>query len=228
MKKYFAEGLGTCVLVLMGCGSAVIAGDKVGFLGISFAFGITVLVLAYAIGRFSGCHVNPAVTLAMFLMKKITGTDAIGYVIAQIVGATVGAFLLWQIALGNPSYSIATAGLGQNGFDTLSPGHYSMSAALVTETIFTAVFILIILASTAKGAYQKFSPIAIGLALFVIHVVTIPVTGTSVNPARSIGPALLVGGEAMSQLWLFILGPLLGAMFATLLWRILTEEKDPY
>jgi aquaporin Z len=219
MKKYLAELVGTLFLVLMGCGSAVIAGQQVGFLGIAFAFGLTVLVMVYAIGPISGCHINPAITVAMLTAKKIGGRDAVGYIIAQCLGAIIGAAILLAIATGKADYSIAANGLGQNGYGALSPHQYSLGAAFIAEVVLTFLFLIVIFGSTHANAPKGFAGIAIGLTLVLIHIVAIPITGTSVNPARSLGPAVLVGGEVLSQLWLFIVAPILGGIVAALLWR---------
>lgn len=221
-RKFVAEFLGTFALVLVGCGSAVIAGDKVGFLGISFAFGLTVLAMVYAIGHISGCHINPAISVAMLVAGKMKLKDTILYVIAQCIGAIAGAAVLYWIASGLPGYA---GGLGQNGFDAGSPGGYPLGSALVFEVVFTALFLLVIFGATSKGAPAGFAGIPIGLTLVLIHIVGIPVTGTSVNPARSLGPALLVGGQALSQLWVFIVAPLVGGILAALIWRFLLERK---
>lgn len=221
-RKFVAEFLGTFALVLVGCGSAVIAGDKVGFLGISFAFGLTVLAMVYAIGHISGCHINPAISVAMLVAGKMKLKDTILYVIAQCIGAIAGAAVLYWIASGLPGYA---GGLGQNGFDAGSPGGYPLGSALVFEVVFTALFLLVIFGATSKGAPAGFAGIPIGLTLVLIHIVGIPVTGTSVNPARSLGPALLVGGQALSQLWVFIVAPLVGGILAALIWRFLLEKK---
>ncbi len=219
MKKYSAELIGTLFLVLIGCGSAVIAGQQVGFLGISFAFGLTVLVMVYAIGPVSGCHVNPAITIAMLVAKKISGRDAVGYLVAQCVGAVLGAAILFAIASGKAGYSIAANGLGQNGYGALSPHQYSLGACFIAELVLTFLFLFVIFGSTHANAPKGFAGIAIGLTLVLIHIVGIPITGTSVNPARSLGPALLVGGGALTQLWLFIVAPVLGGVIAALVWR---------
>lgn len=227
MKKYIAELIGTFVLVLVGVGSAVIAGGDVGNLGVAFAFGLAVLTMAYAIGPISGCHINPAVSIGMFVAKKLSGKDTMWYIAAQSAGAVIGAGVLLLIARGMPEYSIVADGLGQNGYGALSPGGYDVTAAFLTEMIFTALFIFVILGATAKMAHDKFAGIAIGLALVMIHIVTIPVTNTSVNPARSLGPALFAGGEAISQLWLFIVAPLLGAVIAAFVWqKLFAAKKD--
>jgi aquaporin Z len=226
MKKYFAELIGTLFLVLIGCGSAVIAGQQVGFLGISFAFGLTVLVMVYAIGPISGCHINPAITVAMLAAKKINGRDAVGYVVAQCIGAILGAAILLAIATGKADYSIATGGLGQNGYGPLSPHQYSLGACFIAEVVLSFLFLMVIFGSTHANAPKGFAGIAIGLSLVLIHIVGIPITGTSVNPARSLGPALLVGGGALSQLWLFIVAPILGGIIAALVWRAVFDRTS--
>jgi aquaporin Z len=218
--KYVAELFGTMVLVLIGCGSAVIAGGNIGYLGISFAFGVAVLVMVYTIGPISGCHINPAITISMLVIGKINAKDAAFYVIFQIIGAIIGAGLLFLIASGLDGYSLTVNGLGQNGFGIHSPGKYSMVSGIIAEVVFTALFLFIILGSTHKNAPAGFAGIAIGLALFLIHIVVIPVTGTSVNPARSIGPALFVGGDALAQLWVFIVAPIVGGIIGALKWKI--------
>lgn len=217
-SKYFAELTGTLILVLMGCGSAVISGTQVGYLGISFAFGIAVLIMVYTIGPISGCHINPAVTIAMLIRKQISVKDSIGYIIAQCIGAVLGTLLLWLIAMGQEGYDLAANGLGQNGYGTGSPGNYNLLSGALAEVVLTFIFITVIIGSTSKKAPAGFAGIAIGLALFLIHIVGIPITGTSVNPARSLGPALFVGGEALSQLWLFIVAPIVGAIAASIKW----------
>jgi len=218
MKKYFAELIGTMFLILIGCGSAVIAGQQVGFLGIALAFGITVLVMVYAIGPISGCHINPAITIAMLVGGKINGRDTVGYIVAQCIGAIIGAAILLAIASGKPGYSLAANGLGQNGYGAFSPQQFSMGAGFISELVMSFFFLIAIFGATHANAPKGFAGIAIGLALVLIHIVSIPVTGTSVNPARSLGPAVLVGGEALSQLWLFIVAPILGGIIAALLW----------
>jgi len=225
MKKYFAELLGTGALVLIGCGSAVIAGDKIGFAGIALAFGLTVLAMVYAIGSISGCHINPAITIAMLVAGKIKFKDTIFYVIAQCIGAIIGAAILWAIASGNTSFSLATTGLGQNGYAAHSPAGYSLLACFIAEVVLTALFLFVIFGSTHKDAPQGFAGVAIGLSLVLIHLVGIPITGTSVNPARSLGPAVLVGGDALAQLWLFLVAPILGGIIAAIIWRYSFEER---
>jgi aquaporin Z len=219
MKKYLAELIGTLALVLVGCGSAVIAGEYIGFYGISFAFGLTVLAMVYAIGGISGCHINPAITVAMLVAGKIKGTDAVFYIVAQCVAAIIGAGILLAIASGLPGYSVATVGLGQNGFDAHSPAGFSLAAALIAEVIFTALFLFVIFGATSERAPKGFAGIGIGLTLVLIHLVSIPITGTSVNPARSLGPAVFVGGDALAQLWAFIVAPVVGAVLAAVVWR---------
>jgi len=221
MKKYLAEMFGTFVLVFIGCGSAVIAGGDVGYLGISFAFGIAVLAMVYAIGAVSGCHINPAITVGMLVAGKINMKDAGGYVLFQIIGAILGAGVLYLIASGLADYDIAINGLGQNGYDIGSPKGYGMQSAFIAEVVLTAIFLLVIFGVTHKDSPGNFAGIAIGLALTMIHIVGIPITGTSVNPARSIGPALFVQGEALTQLWLFIIAPIIGAVLGALLWKII-------
>lgn len=225
MKKYSAEFIGTLALVLIGCGSAVIAGDFIGFYGISFAFGLTVLAMVYAIGSISGCHINPAITIAMLVAGKIKWKDTIYYIIAQCLGAIAGAGILLAIANGNPDFSVAINGLGQNGFGEHSPDGYSLLACFIAEVVLTALFLFVIFGSTHEKAPKGFAGISIGLTLVLIHLVGIPVTGTSVNPARSLGPAVFVGGDALGQLWLFIVAPVLGAVLAALIWRFAFEKR---
>jgi aquaporin Z len=220
-KKYVTELLGTFVLVLMGCGSAVLAGSYIGFVGISFAFGLAVLAMVYAIGGVSGCHINPAVTVSMLVVKKISVKDALYYILFQCVGATVGTGVLYLIASGKAGYSLASVGLGQNGYDAASPAGYGLVAAFTAEVVLSFIFLLVIHGSTSAKAPPGFAGLAIGLSLVLIHLVGIPVTGTSVNPARSLGPALFVGGVALSQLWLFWVAPILGAVLAAYAWKVI-------
>lgn len=229
-SKIVTECIGTMVLVLMGCGSAVIAGADgmtgVGLLGISFAFGLSVVAMAYAIGHISGCHINPAISIAMVVAGRMKTTEALMYIGAQIVGALLGAGLLYMIASGKAGYDVAVNGLGQNGFEEYSPGKYSMMSGFIAETVFTFIFLMVILGSTStKNIHGGFAGLSIGLSLVLIHIVGIPVTGVSVNPARSIGPALIVGGAAISQLWLFILAPILGGVLSAAVWRYMLEKK---
>jgi aquaporin Z len=226
-KKYSAELIGTLVLVLMGCGSAVIAGKNFaglggnGNVGIALAFGLAVLVMVFAIGGISGCHINPAISISMLAAGKLSVKDTAGYIIFQCIGAVIGAGLLYGIALGNPSYSLATNGLGQNGYDLSSPAGYSMAAAFIAEVVLTFIFLLVIFGSTSEKAPKGFAGIAIGFSLTLIHLVGIPITGTSVNPARSLGPAIIVGGTALGQLWLFWVAPIIGGLLAVVVWKIL-------
>ena len=220
-KKYAAEFIGTLVLVLMGCGSAVLAGSSIGFVGISFAFGLSLLAMVYAIGGISGCHINPAVSISMLAAGKLSVKDTVAYIVAQCLGAVVGAAALYVIAIGNPLYSLASNGLGQNGYDAASPLGFSMTSAFVAEVLLTFIFLLVIHGSTSEKAPKGFAGIPIGLSLVLIHLVGIPVTGTSVNPARSLGPAIIVGGTAISQLWLFWVAPIIGGLIAAVVWRFI-------
>src|SRR5688572_27413064 len=215
MKCYVAELVGTFVLVFGGCGSAVLAGDKIGFAGVSFAFGLSLLAMVYAIGPISGCHINPAVTLGVLLSKKMQPRYALGYLVAQVIGAVLAAGILLLIAKGGPApYDPAVAGFAANGYGEHSPGRYNLTAAFLAEVVLTALLVLTVLGATAVEAPVGFAGIPIGLVLVLIHLVGIPVTNTSVNPARSIGPALFVRGWALSQLWVFIIAPIVGAAIA--------------
>ena len=225
LDKYAAELIGTFILVLIGCGSAVIAGSYIGFLGIALAFGLTVMAMVYAIGGISGCHINPAITLAMLTAGKIKLNDAIGYVISQCIGAILASAVLLLILNGNPGYSLAANGLGQNGYGPNYIGGYSMVSALITEVVMTMIFLLVIFGATSKKAPAGFAGIAIGIALVIIHLVSIPITGTSVNPARSLGPALIAGGQALAQLPLFIIAPCIGAVLAAIIWGSVLNRK---
>ena len=228
MRKLAAELLGTFWLVFGGCGSAVLAAKfpevGIGLVGVSLAFGLTVLTMAYAIGHISGCHLNPAVTLGLWAGGRFPAREVLPYWAAQVAGAVLAAALLLFIASGAPGYDVAANGLAQNGYEYGSPGRYSLSAALVCEMVLTAGGLLVILGATDDRAPAGFAPIAIGLALTLIHLVSIPVTNTSVNPARSTGPALFVGGQALQQLWLFWLAPLLGGVIGGALYRALFTE----
>ena len=228
MRKYSAELLGTFWLVFGGCGSAVISaafpGVGIGLLGVALAFGLTVLTMAYAIGHISGCHLNPAVTLGLWAGGRFPAKDVLPYWIAQVVGAVIAAGLLMTIASGAPGFDVASNGLAQNGYGDASPGHYSLTSGLITEVVLTAGFLLVILGSTDNRAPTGFAPIAIGLALTLIHLISIPVTNTSVNPARSTGPALFVGGLALHQLWLFWVAPLIGGAIGGIGYRLLFAE----
>jgi aquaporin Z len=219
MNKYVAELVGTFVLVFGGVGSAVLAGTHIGFAGISLAFGLSLLAMVYTIGPISGCHVNPAVTLGVFLARKINAKDAAFYMVAQIIGAVIAAGIILVIANGLPGgYSASVSGLGADGYGAHSPDHYSMMAGFVAEVILTMFLVLTVLGSTDISAPVGFAGLAIGLVLTLIHLVGIPITNTSVNPARSIGPAIFVGGWALQQLWLFIVAPFVGAIAAALVY----------
>lgn len=219
MKKMIAEFIGTLTLVLFGCGSAVLAGGEVGQLGISFAFGLAIVAMAYGIGPVSGCHVNPAVSFGAFIAGRMQMPEMFQYWAAQFLGAFAGAAVLLVIASGNAGYDLATNGLGHNGWGEGYLGEYSMVAALIFEIVMTALFLIVILGVTDDGAPVAFAGLAIGLTLAVIHIVGIQITGVSVNPARSFGPAVFVGGQAISQLWLFIVAPLIGAGLAGALFK---------
>jgi aquaporin Z len=220
--------VGTFVLVFGGVGSAVLAGSHIGFVGIAFAFGLALLAMVYTIGPVSGCHINPAVTLGVLLAGKINVKDAIFYWIGQIVGAIIAAALILFIAKGAATgYDPAVSGLGANGFGLHSPDHYSLGACFVAEVILTMFLVLTVLGSTAIAAPVGFAGIAIGLVLTLIHLVGIPITNTSVNPARSIGPALFVGGWALQQLWLFIVAPLIGGAIAAVIYAVIGIAKPP-
>ncbi|MGA8728138.1 MAG: aquaporin [Terracidiphilus sp.] len=220
MKKYLAELVGTFILVLFGVGTAVVAGDKVGILGIAFAFGLGLIAAAYGIGPISGCHINPAVSLGVWTAGRMTLKDMIGYWIGQFVGATVAAWVVYLIASGvSGGYNIAVSGLGQDGWGPGYQGGYNTTSAIIFEFVATLIFVIVILGSTQKAAPTGFAGLAIGITLVAIHITGIHITGTSVNPARSLGPALLVGGQAMSQVWLFLLVPSIGGIVAGLLFR---------
>ncbi|MFA7264580.1 MAG: MIP family channel protein [Caulobacter sp.] len=215
MNKFVAEFIGTLVLVLFGCGAAVLGGDHVGQLGIALAFGFAIVAMAYGIGPVSGCHVNPAVSLAVFVAGRMTARDMVVYWVAQFAGALAGAAILMMLAKDG-----AASGLGRNGWGPGYLGEYSMQAALIFEIVFTAIFVIVILGVTGEKGQGAFAGLAIGITLAVIHIVGIQVTGVSVNPARSFGPAVLAGGEALSQLWLFIVAPPIGAAAGALLYRV--------
>lgn len=219
MNKMVAEFIGTFTLVLLGCGAAVIAGGDIGLSGISFAFGLALIGMAYGIGGVSGCHINPAVTLGVVTAGRMSVAQAVPYIIAQVVGAIAGALVLLVIASGNADYSVATNGLGQNGWGAGYLGEYTMASAFVFEVVATFLFVVVILGATGSKAPAAMAGLAIGLALVVIHLVGINVTGVSVNPARSIGPALFAGATALSQLWLFIVAPITGAVAADILFK---------
>ncbi len=232
MKKMIAEFIGTFTLVLFGCGAAVLAGagtvgvDAVGQLGISFAFGLAIVAMAYGIGPISGCHVNPAVSFGAFVSGRMKANEMMQYWVAQVLGAMVGAGVLYLIASGKADYTLAGNGLGANGWGEGYLGEYSLLSALVFEIVATFLFVTVILGATQKSAPAAMAGLAIGLTLVVIHIVGIQVTGVSVNPARSIGPAVLVGGSALVQLWLFIIAPLIGAAAAGFLFKQGLLEAD--
>lgn len=229
MNKLMAEFVGTFWLVLGGCGSAVLAAGfpevGIGLLGVSFAFGLTVLTMAYAVGGISGGHFNPAVTLGLAVAGKFEWKDLVGYWVAQFVGGIVGAFILYLIVSGKSDF-VSTGGFAANGYGEHSPGGFSMMSAVVTEVVMTAMFLFIILGVTSKLAPAGFAPIAIGLALTLIHLISIPVTNTSVNPARSTGVAFFADGWALQQLWLFWLAPLAGAVIGAILWKIVARSDE--
>ncbi len=224
-QKFIAELFGTLVLVLMGCGAAVLAGSHVGFLGIAFAFGLSVLAMCYAIGHISGCHINPAITIAFLAVGRINGKEAGAYIVAQIIGAILGAGILYLIASGKADYSLAANGLGQNGVGEASPDKYALMSGMIAEIAFTAIFLTVILGSTSKNnPTGTVAGVAIGLSLTLIHIVGIPVTGVSVNPARSIGPAIFTGGAALSNLWVFIVGPIVGGLIGAGIWKLMDKD----
>lgn len=227
-KKLAAEFFGTFWLVFGGCGSAVLAAAfpqvGIGLLGVSFAFGLSVLTMAYAVGHISGGHFNPAVTIGLFAARRIPRSDVLPYIVVQVVGAIVAAAVLYLIASGKPGFELG--GFAANGFGEHSPGNYSLLAAAVSEVVMTLMFLLIILGATDPRAPQGLAPIAIGFALTLIHLVSIPVTNTSVNPARSTGQAIFVGGWALMQLWLFWVAPIVGAILAGLAHRALLHNPD--
>jgi aquaporin Z len=231
MKKYLAEMIGTFSLVLFGCGSAVIAGNLavgpagIGLLGISIAFGFAVVAMAYAIGGISGCHINPAVTLGVLVAGKIEVKDAIGYMISQFIGGILGAAFLYMIMMGKPGFEMPEWGLGANGWGEGYLSGFNVVSAFAIETVMTFLFLFVILATTSKYGNGVMAGLAIGVTLMLIHLVAIPITGTSVNPARSLGPALFSGGQALAQVWLFFVAPFLGAILAGLTWKFGFEKE---
>lgn len=226
LKRSTTELLGTFWLVLGGCGSAVLAASGIGVLGVALAFGLTVLTMAFAIGHISGCHLNPAVSVGLYVGGRFPARELPAYIIAQVIGGVLAAALIYFIASGKEGFDLTASGLASNGYGEHSPGGYSLAAGFVTELVMTAMFILIILGATDKRAPAGLAPIAIGLALTLIHLISIPVTNTSVNPARSTGPALIVGGWAIEQLWLFWVAPLLGAVIGGVSYRWLGNEDN--
>jgi len=230
MRKYAAEFIGTFWLVLGGCGSAVLAAAfpdvGIGLLGVSLAFGLTVLTMAFAIGHISGCHLNPAVSFGLWAGGRFPAKDLLPYIVSQVLGAIAAGGVLLLIAGGKPGFDVS-AGFASNGYATHSPGGYSMLAALVCEIVMTMMFLLVILGATDKRAPKGFAPVAIGLCLTLIHLVSIPVTNTSVNPARSTGVAVFVGGWAVAQLWLFWVAPIIGGIIGAVIYRFIgSDEKD--
>ena len=233
-RRVAAEMFGTFWLVLGGCGSAVLAaslsgpeqGLGIGYVGVALAFGLTVLTMAYAIGHISGCHLNPAVSVGLTVAGRFPARDLVPYIVAQVVGAVLGACVLSLIACGKPGFDLVASGFATNGYDGRSPGHYSILAAFICEVVLTGFFMFVILRATDRRAPAGFAPIAIGLCLTLIHLISIPVTNTSVNPARSTGPALFVGGGAVDQLWLFWLAPMLGAIVAGLVYPVIARERE--
>lgn len=230
VQKGIAEFVGTFWLVLGGCGSAVLAAAfpdvGIGLLGVSLAFGLTVVTMAFAIGHVSGCHLNPAVTIGLWAGGRFEARDIPLYVISQVIGAIAAAFTLYVIASGNADYSVAANGLAANGFGEGSPGGYSLAAALLTELLMTFFFLFIIMGATDGRASAGFAPLAIGLTLALIHLISIPVTNTSVNPARSTGPAIIVGGLAIQQLWLFWVAPILGGALGGFVYKELAKKSN--
>jgi len=228
MKKYGAEFFGTFWLVLGGCGSAVLAAAfpnvGIGLLGVSLAFGLTVLTMAFAIGHISGCHLNPAVSFGLWAGGRFPAKELLPYIVAQVLGGVVAGGVLYLIASGKAGFNLS-AGFASNGYGAHSPGGYSLLAALITEVVMTMMFLLVIMGATDKRAPQGFAPIAIGLCLTLIHLISIPVTNTSVNPARSTGVALFVGDWAISQLWLFWVAPIIGGMLGAVIYRLIGSEK---
>lgn len=228
-KRVSAEFLGTFWLVFGGCGSAVISAAfpnvGIGLLGVALAFGLTVLTMAFAIGHISGCHLNPAVSVGLFTAKRFPAKDLLPYIIAQVAGGIVAALILYTIASGAPGFSLA-GGLASNGFGDHSPGKYSMMACLIAEVVLTFMFLMIILGATDKRAPAGFAPIPIGLGLTLIHLIGIPVTNLSVNPARSTGPAIIVGGWAIEQLWLFWVAPIIGAAIAGIVYPLVAGDAE--
>ena len=237
-KKMLAEFIGTFSLVLFGCGAAIVAGKTIpaavlsdapagiGVLGIALAFGLAVVAMAYAIGPISGCHINPAVTIAMLVARKISARDCVSYIIAQFAGATAGAAVLYALQSGSPGFSMGEWALGSNGWGQGYLGGYNTLSAFLAEVILTFLFLFVIFATTSRLGNSTMAGLAIGVTLVLIHLVGIHITGTSVNPARSFGPAVFAGGKALSQLWLFIVAPVVGGVAAALVWQGLFESKD--
>ncbi|MCA1176707.1 MULTISPECIES: aquaporin Z [unclassified Pantoea] len=230
MQRLVAEGVGTFVLVFGGCGSAVLAATfpqvGIGFAGVALAFGLTVLVMAFAVGHISGGHFNPAVTIGLTVGGRFPAAQVIPYIIVQLVGAVAAGGVLYLIASGKPGFDAAASGFASNGYGEHSPGGFSLNAGMICETVMTAIFLVVIMGATDKRAPAGFAPIAIGLALTLIHLVSIPVTNTSVNPARSTGVAIFQGGWALQQLWMFWLMPIIGAAIGGVIYRVLLEKAE--
>jgi aquaporin Z len=229
MKKYAAEFIGTLWLVLGGCGSAVLAagipGLGIGFTGVSLAFGLTVLTMAYAIGHISGCHLNPAVSVGLWVAKRFPTRDLLPYIGAQVLGGLAGAGILYLIASGKAGFDVS-AGFASNGYGDLSPFKFSLQACFITEVVLTAFFLIIILGATDPRSHPGLAPVAIGLGLTLIHLISIPVTNTSVNPARSLGVAVFAGGPYLGQVWLFWVAPILGAVIGALVYGVIQRSRD--
>lgn len=235
-RKLAAEAIGTFWLVLGGCGSAVIAAKLlngpdgvelgIGLVGVSLAFGLTVLTMAYAVGHISGGHFNPAVTIGLWVSKRFPTRDVLPYVIVQVIGAILAALVIWAIASGRAGFDLKVDGLAANGYGEHSPDGFNLAAGLLTEVVMTAGFLFVILGATAKKAVGAAAPVAIGLALTLIHLISIPITNTSVNPARSTGPAVVQGGWALGQLWMFWVAPIVGALIAGLAWRFMSPSDS--
>ena len=228
IKKYIAELIGTLILVLIGCGSAVTAsiasfvfGFSIGYVGIAFAFGLAVLAMVYTLGSVSGCHINPAISISMLVAGKLSIKDTVFYVIFQSIGAMIGAGILYAIVKGDPTWSLAINGLGANGYGSASLAHFTLAAVFVAEVALTFIFVLVVHGSTDERVPKGFAGLAIGLTLVMVHLVAIPIDGTSVNPARSLGPAVFVGGTAISQVWVFWVAPIIGGIIAAIVWKIL-------
>jgi aquaporin Z len=232
MKKYIAELIGTFALVFLGC-SAIVVSSKlgldvpagIGLLGIALAFGLTVASMAYAIGPISGCHVNPAVTIGVLVAGRMKAADAVGYIVAQFIGATLGAFVLYQILHGMNGFSMGEWALGANGYGAGWLKEFNTTSAFLTEAILTFLFVFVILATTSKQGNSGMAGLIIGLTLVIIHLAGIPITGASVNPARSFGPAIFAGGKAMQQLWLYLIAPVTGAIISALVWKMVFEKE---
>lgn len=228
--KFIAELVGTFSLVLFGCGAAAVAGvdtlaglSGLGLLGISLAFGLAVVVMAYAIGGISGCHINPAITISMLVAGKINPKDAVSYIIAQFIGAALASFVLMQLLSGQAGFEMGEYALGANGWGAEYQNGFNMTSAFIAEAVLTFLFLFVIFATTSKWGNSTMAGLAIGLTLVLIHLVAIPITGTSVNPSRSFGPAIFAGGAALSQLWLFIVAPVLGGVVSALFWKIVEK-----